>query len=215
VLDLAGQRMRGWEPVGAPFQVYINHEVDIPKGAQAVHGLSREFLAANGIAPRDAHERFTAYAGTASLVAFNLPYDYDKVLLPEWSRLGHAPQVRRGFCALKLMQMLVSPSPAGDYKLQSLREHYALPARDAHSALGDVQTVCDLFARVIRPLAAQRGMTDLAQLEAFASADWYPEALPFGKHKGRSFREAGSDRDLHGWLDWLSRRDDPATARMG
>jgi DNA polymerase III epsilon subunit-like protein len=43
-LEIAAQRMRGLVPVGKPFQVFLNHEVDVPREAQAVHGYSRKFL---------------------------------------------------------------------------------------------------------------------------------------------------------------------------
>lgn len=38
VIDLAGQRMRGWEPGGPPFRMMLNHGVDIPPEASRVNG---------------------------------------------------------------------------------------------------------------------------------------------------------------------------------
>ena len=33
-VEIAAQRMRGLVPVGKPFQVFLNHEVDVPREAR-------------------------------------------------------------------------------------------------------------------------------------------------------------------------------------
>jgi DNA polymerase III epsilon subunit-like protein len=66
-LEIAAQLMEGWEPVGEPFRVYLNHNVSIPLAATAVHGYTREFLQKHGQPPREAHERFRQYIGTLPL----------------------------------------------------------------------------------------------------------------------------------------------------
>ena len=38
IVDVAAQRMRGLEPDGEPFQVFINHDIPIPADAFAIHG---------------------------------------------------------------------------------------------------------------------------------------------------------------------------------
>ena len=62
--------------------------------------------------------------------------------------------------------------------------------RTAHqgTALGDVGTVADLFATVLRPFAEQRGLATWAQLAADAAEEWYPSRIAFGQHKSRSHR---------------------------
>jgi len=214
-LEIGAQRMRDWQPVGEPFRILLDHDVSIPPGAEAVHGYSRAFLAKHGSAPASAHRQFADYAADTPLVAYNLPYDYDKVLVPEWQRLQVSPQVRRGFCALSLAQKLIVPKRAANFRLQTLREFYGLPDRGAHNALGDVQTVIDLLIRVMKPLAEHRGIDSYAALEQFARDECYPEQLAFGKYKGRSFHEAREDRALYGWIEWLSRRDNDDSARIG
>ena len=70
---------------------------------------------------------------------------------------------------MRLAQRLLDPVPAGNCKLQTLRQYYRLPERGAHTALGDVGTVADLFATVLRPIAEQRGLETWEQLAAYAS----------------------------------------------
>ena len=73
-----------------------------------------------------------------------------------------------GFCALKLVQRLLDPVPAGNCKLQTLRQYYRLPENGAHTALGDVLTVIDLMQQVLRPLAEKRGLDTWEKIVAFA-----------------------------------------------
>jgi DNA polymerase-3 subunit epsilon len=70
VVELAAQRMRGWTPDGVPFRKLLNQNADIPAEASRAHGYTREILERDG-----------------PLVSFNLEYDLDEVLQPEWKRL--------------------------------------------------------------------------------------------------------------------------------
>ena len=105
--------------------------------------------------------------------------------------------------------------PAGNCKLQTLRQYYRLPERGAHTALGDVQTVADLFANVLRPIAGHRGLDSWEKLAAFAAEEWYPSRIAFGKHKGRLIQEARKDAELRRWLDWLAGSANARNAKMG
>jgi len=215
VVELAAQRMRGWGPEGAPFCRMLNHGVEIPPEASRVHGYTQAILERDGESPHDVYAAFADYVGERPLVAYNLRYDLDEVLRPEWARLGIDPIGRAGFCALQLAQRLLDPVPAGNHKLQTLRQFYRLPQRGAHTALGDVETVADLLRQVLRPLAEARGLTSWEAISAFAAAPWFPSRIAFGKFKGRLFREALEDRDLYGWLEWLASSSNPRSAAMG
>src|SRR5437867_357707 len=50
------------------------------------------------------------------------------------------------------------------------------------TALGEVRTVADLLATVLRSIAEQRGLDTWEKLTAFASEEWYPSRIAFGKH---------------------------------
>ena len=215
VVEIGAQRMRGWEPDGEPFRKLLNQNCDIPPEASRVHGYTREILERDGEPAAEVYEAFREYAGGCPMVAFNAEYDLDRVLRPEWTRLGIAPIGRAGFCALRLAQRLLDPVPAGNCKLQTLRQYYRLPERGAHTALGDVGTVADLFATVLRPIAEQRGLETWEQLAAYAAEEWYPSCIAFGKHKGRSIAEARTDAGLRGWLDGLAQSANARNARMG
>ena len=215
VVEIGAQRMRGWEPDGEPFRKLLNQNCDIPPEASRVHGYTREILERDGEPAAEVYEAFREYAGGCPMVAYNAEYDLDRVLRPEWTRLGIAPIGRAGFCALRLAQRLLDPVPAGNCKLQTLRQYYRLPERGAHTALGDVGTVADLFATVLRPIAEQRGLATWEQLAAYAAEEWFPSRIAFGKHKGRSIAEARTDAGLRRWLDGLAQSANARNARMG
>src|SRR5207247_8424024 len=90
----------------------------------------------------------------------------------------HAGNVRRQF-----PQCVLDPVPAGNCKLQTLRQYYRLPERGAHAALGDVQTVADLMAQVLRPIAGHRGLDTWEKLVEFAPEEWFPSRIAFGDRK--------------------------------
>ena len=215
VVEIAAQRMKGWDRIGPPFRRLLNHGTDIPPEAARIHGYTREILERDGDPPLRVYAHFADYVGDRLLVAYNLPYDLDQVLAPEWARLGLAPIGRRGFCALALAQRLLDPVPAGNCKLQTLRQYYRLPERGAHTALGDVDTVIDLMTQVLRPLAQARGLNSWAEIVAFSETEWFPTRIAFGKYKGHDFREACEDEDLRSWLNWLVTSSNARSSAMG
>lgn len=215
VVELAAQRMRGWEPEGEPFRRLVNQNAEIPPEASRVHGYTREILERDGEPALQVYRDFARYAGGLPLVAFNLSYDLEDVLQPEWKRLGVSPIGTEGFCALRLAQRLLDPVPAGNCKLQTLRQFYRLPERGAHTALGDVQTVADLLGQVLRPLAEHRGLVTWDQVVGYTREEWYPSRISFGKHKGRLFQEARRDAELLAWLKWLAGSSNARSAKMG
>ncbi len=214
-VELAAQRMLGWEPEGEPFRRLLNQNIDIPPQASRVNGYTREILERDGDPALEVYADFREYAGDLPLVSYNLRYDLDQVLIPEWKRLGITPIGKRGFCALELTRRLLDPVPAGNCKLQTLRQFYRLPERGAHTGLGDVQTVIDLFDEVLQPLAKQRGLDQFNDIVRFTEEPWYPRRLAFGKHKGRDFHEALNDLDFADWLRWLSESGNPRSAATG
>jgi len=214
-VDLAAQKMRGWEKDGEPFRRLLNHGCAIPDEAAREHGYTREILERDGSPPEEVYGSFAAYAGNLPVVAYNLEYDWDQVLLPEWKRLGIAQIAVPGFCALKLAQRLLDSVPAGTCKLQTLRQYYRLPESGARAALGKVMTVIDLMKEVLRPLAEKRGLDTWEKIVEFAGDEWFPSRLTFGKFKGRLYQEAREDAELRSWLEWLAESSNERSSSMG
>jgi len=83
--------MRGWKPIGEPFRRLLNHNKDIPPEASRMHGYTREILERDGEPPQQVYSEFREYAGGLPVVSCNIEFDWDRVLVPEWHRLGISP----------------------------------------------------------------------------------------------------------------------------
>lgn len=215
VVEIAAQRMVGWEPDGPAFRRLINHGADIPPEASRVHGYTREILERDGDDPKSVYADFANYVRNFPVCAYNLKYDWDEVLVPEWRRLEIKPVGMRGFCVYELTKRLLDPVPAGNCKLQTLRQYYELPSRGAHTALGDIETAIDLFKGVLQPLCRARGLNNMATIGDLSESQWFPSRLAFGKFKGRYFKEARTDKDFFAWLQWLAESNSLRSSIMG
>ena len=166
-VEIAAQRMRGWQRDGDPFRVLLNHDVPIDPAAQAVHGYSRAYLRQHGTPPLEAHAAFHAYAGDRPMVAFNLSFDWDRVLLPQYTRLGVPVSGRRGFCALTLARRVIRD--VENYKLDTLKLRFGLNlAARSHEGRHDVETVTLLFEQVLAPKIYQSGLFGFEAVADFA-----------------------------------------------
>lgn len=188
-LEIAAQRMRDWTPYGPPFRRLINHGCPIPVDATRVHGLTAEMLAKEGQSPYDVYRDFAVYVGHLPLASYNLFYDWNQVLLPEWRRLKIQTIGRPGFCVYKLTQNLLSPSPAGSYKLQDLRQYFRLPDRGGHTALGDVYTVIDLMQAVLRPIVERHRLSFVQVAAKAVENSWKTSSPVFFNAMKESSRE--------------------------
>jgi DNA polymerase III epsilon subunit-like protein len=215
VVELAAQRMEGWDASGPHFRMLLNQNNHISPEASRVHGYTREILERDGEQPEQVYADFRDYADGKPIISYNLAYDMDRVLLPEFERFSIEPFGLGGFCALKLAQRLLDPVPAGNCKLQTLRQFYRLPERGAHTGLGDVETVVDLMQNVLRPIAEERNIQSFDDIKSYTEQRWFPSRLAFGKYKGRDFRDAVNDGELRSWLEWLSTSSNKKSSTMG
>lgn len=73
VVDLAAQRMCGWERSGPPFRRLLNQT-----GAARVEGYTPAILKRDGKPALEVYRDFAAYADGLPIVSYNLAYDLDK-----------------------------------------------------------------------------------------------------------------------------------------
>lgn len=166
VVELSGQLMEGWRPIGEPFRMLLNHNVPIPSEAVVIHGYTREYLKQHGEPPARVHEAFQGYAQDYPLVAHNLSYDWDRCLVPEWARLRFSPIGQRGFCSMMLARRLVPETSS--YRLDVLKRRFRLTESLSHKAEHDVLTVLEMFQRVFRPRLEAAGCDTFDSVAAFA-----------------------------------------------
>ena len=165
-VEIAAQRMRGWQRDGEPFSILLDHDVPIDPGAEAVHGYSRAFLRRHGAPPLEAHAAFYEYAGDRPMVAYNLSFDWNRVLEPEYARLGVPVAGRRGFCALTLTRRVVRE--VRNYRLETIKNHFALNSERSHRGRNDVETTVALLERIVSPKLNRSGISGFNAVAAFA-----------------------------------------------
>lgn len=166
-IEVAAQRFKELNPVGEPFRTFINHGIDIPADATAVHGYTTEFIKQNGVEPKEAYNRLGEYISGAPIASHYLGFDWNRVLFPEWERLGIKPLGIRGFCTWKLAKRSLPEFPT--HKLDFLRAELGLKCSRAHSALGDIESVEDLLTRIVFPILDKKGIKSLSDIVEFSS----------------------------------------------
>lgn len=95
VIDVAAQKFKGLRPVGEPFQVFINHGIEIPLDATAIHGYTTEFITRNGIDPVEAYRALRGYVAEDSVTSHYLTFDWNRVLLSV-AKVGTCIFLRQG-----------------------------------------------------------------------------------------------------------------------
>jgi len=165
-VEIAGQRMKGWEPEGEPFRVLLNHDVPIDPMAESVHGYSREYLRQHGEDPNKAHKAFHDYAEDLPIVAYNISFDWNRVLEPEYKRLNVPQTGKRGFCALTLARRVINETE--NYKLETIKDHFKLSNAQSHRGINDVNVVVSLFSRIFRDRLIAAGIVGFNNVAAFS-----------------------------------------------
>lgn len=166
IIEIAAQRFAGLEPAGKPFQIFLNHGIPIPAEATTVHGYTTQFITDNGINPKTAYSEFRQYADGTPLTAHYLRYDWDMALIPELHRLQETQIGSKGFCSWFLARRALPEYPT--HKLDYLRNALSLHCSRPHSASGDVESVCDLFTRVIFPRLKDCGIDSIDRIAEFS-----------------------------------------------
>ena len=213
-VEIAAQRMRGWDRDGVAFHQLIKPPEGAASGASALFAYSLETLERDGLASASVHRELLLYSGQAPWVAYELEKNWE-VLLGDWLQLGMVPPGERGFCAASLAQRLLDPLPAANCKIEMLRQFYQLPERTPKSALSQLETLGDLLEAVLRPITETRGLQTWQEIVDFTLAPWFPSRITFGKFKGRLFQDAVQDEELAKWLEWLAASSNEQSASMG
>ena len=159
IVEIAAQRMTGWEPTGTPFRILIDHNTAIEPSAQAIHGYTREFLSEHGESPIKAHEAFARYVSHRPLCSYNLAFDWNRALERECERLGCELPGERGFCLLMLSRRLFPEAPS--HKLADVLQTFGLKQPTPHRAQDDTLLTAKLFSAHCRP-----------RLEAIQATAW-------------------------------------------
>ncbi|MEC8021046.1 MAG: DNA polymerase III subunit epsilon, partial [Pseudomonadota bacterium] len=146
IIEIGAVEIVGRRLTGRHFHQYLKPDRAIDEGAQAVHGLTAEFLADK---PRfaDIAEALQAFLSGAEVIIHNAPFDVG-FLDAEWRRLSQGPENTAAFCeitdSLTLARRL---HPGQKNSLDALCRRYDVDntERTLHGALLDAELLADVF----------------------------------------------------------------------
>jgi DNA polymerase III subunit epsilon len=165
-------------PSGATFHVYLNPERDMPAEAEAVHGLSAQFLADKQRFAEIADE-FATFIGDAPLVIHNAGFDL-AFLNAEFDRVKF-PAIGRER-AVDTLTLARRRHPGGPNKLDDLCVRYGIDnsRRTKHGALLDAELLAEVYAELVGGRQARLGLAGETVAVAATAASGVrlrPEAL--------------------------------------
>jgi len=158
IIEIAALKVRGREIVDI-----LNHLVKpknaIPDEITRITGISNEMVdEAPGL--NEVTYSFLKFIEGATLVAHNAEFDIafinQHIFTPRNREIGN--QV---ICTLKLSRWLLPNLP--NHKLGSLAQHFGIPATNSHRALGDVETLNEVWHR-FTPLLREKGIASREDL---------------------------------------------------
>ena len=155
IIEVACIEMVNRRFTGHHLHKYVNPEREIDEGAQAVHGISLEFLADK---PKfaDIADEFLEFINGAELIIHNAPFDIG-FLNAELDRLGRVPVGTICNGVIDTLRMAKDLHPGKRNSLDALCERYDIDnsSRTLHGALLDTELLAEVF------LAMTRGQNSL------------------------------------------------------
>jgi len=156
-------------PTGQSYHVYINPERDMPAEAEAVHGLTRQFLSDKPLFA-EVVEDLIIFLGDAKLVIHNAGFDL-AFLNAEFERCKKAALLRER--AVDTLTLARRRHPGGPNKLDDLCARYGIDnsKRTKHGALLDAELLAEVYAELAGGRQARLGLVkDAVAVAANAAA---------------------------------------------
>ncbi len=146
IVEIGAIEMIGKVVTGRSFHTYLDPCRPMPKDAQAVHGLSTDFLTGQPVFEMIIDE-FLAFIGDDPLVAHNAVFDMEFL---NWelkrANMPVIPHVR----AIDTLEMARKKHPGGKNTLDGLCSRYNidLSARTKHGALLDAELLAQVYVEL-------------------------------------------------------------------
>jgi len=150
LIEVAGIELVNRRLTGRHLHKYVNPERDIDAGAQAVHGITLEFLADK---PKfaDVADEFLEFINGAELIIHNAPFDLG-FLNAELDRLGRVPVGTVCSGVIDTLKMAKELHPGKRNSLDALCERYTVDnsGRTLHGALLDTELLAEVYLAMTR-----------------------------------------------------------------
>ena len=150
IIEVACIEMENRRLTGHHLHKYINPEREIDEGAQAVHGISLEFLA-DKAKFADVVDEFLDFINGAELIIHNAPFDLG-FLNAELARLDRVPVETLCNGVTDTLRMAKDLHPGKRNSLDALCERYEIDnsQRTLHGALLDTELLAEVFLAMTR-----------------------------------------------------------------
>jgi DNA polymerase III subunit epsilon len=147
IVEIGAVELINHIPSGKTYHVYLNPERDMPKEAEAVHGLSAAFLKDKKLFKHISAE-FLEFVGDAPLIIHNASFDMG-FINAELSFIG-LPAIAASQ-VIDTLQMARRSHPMGPNSLDALCKRYGIDnsKRTKHGALMDAELLADVYLELI------------------------------------------------------------------
>jgi len=147
IVEIGAIELLNHLPTGKTYHVYLNPERDMPKEAEAVHGLSSAFLKDKARFATQADE-FLTFIGDATLVIHNAGFDMNFINaeLAYMEKLA-IPMDR----VIDTLALARRSHPMGPNSLDALCKRFGIDnsKRTKHGALLDAELLADVYLEMI------------------------------------------------------------------
>jgi DNA polymerase-3 subunit epsilon len=217
IIEVACIEMVNRRLTGRHLHKYVHPERDIDEGAQAVHGITLEFLADK---PKfaDIADELLGFINGGELIIHNAPFDIG-FLNAEFDRLGHVPVQTICNGVIDTLKMAKEIHPGKRNSLDALCERYEIDnsSRTLHGALLDTELLADVYLAMTRgqnSLMIEQDTAPRAQLGADGLVrQRKPLTVRRATPEEISDHErvlAAIDKESKGACIWLPKTDTPA-----
>lgn len=181
IVEIGAVELINHMPTGKTFHVYINPERDMPKEAEAVHGLSSAFLSDKPVFAAIAQD-FLEFIGDATLIIHNASFDVG-FLNAELGFLGQPSILPER--VVDTLHIARQKHPGSANSLDALCRRYGIDnsKRTKHGALLDSELLAEVYLELIggrqTALVLEATVTKKAAAVAAARVDLQrPAPLP-------------------------------------
>jgi DNA polymerase-3 subunit epsilon len=146
MVEIGCVEMIGRVETGRTYHAYYNPERDMPAAAEAVHGLSREFLSGKPLFSQTVDE-LLEFLGDDPLVAHNAGFDFG-FLNAELERIGRAPIAMERM--VDTVALARRKHPGAKLSLDALCTRYGIDRshRVKHGALLDAELLAQVYVEL-------------------------------------------------------------------
>ncbi|MBK7647888.1 MAG: DNA polymerase III subunit epsilon [Betaproteobacteria bacterium] len=214
IIEVACIEMENRRFTGRHLHKYVNPEREIDAGAQAVHGITLEFLADK---PKfaDIVDEFLEFINGAELVIHNAPFDIG-FLNAELRRIDRVPVETVCNGVIDTLRMAKDLHPGKRNSLDALCERYEIDnsGRTLHGALLDTELLADVFMAMTRGQNSLMIEPDTAPRPNLDADGLVRERKPLIVRRASADEQlehqrvlAGIDKDSKGACLWLPKTE--------